>query len=320
MSQIWQGDSMLGFREVRRQLPIRSESLTQLGRGLLQATATVISRPDATLYYANVGTRSSTLAELNSEYTGIVVPMMWRGEFVLNGETATSSCIYLPQDETLFQAHGNERTTLAAALPRQNFIAAVAALGGVSPDDVRLAAGALELAPAVMQNARASLHELFKQYADPMPQKLLTERSAEQLSRRTTQILIELHLQAQPAKLPKLRRTITKSVRIVRKAEECFAAAEAGPVSLADLCVAAGVSHVTLYRAFMVMCGSSPMAYFKKRRLTNARLALLRSAPEEGLVKRAALGAGITHLGRFSQEYRQLFGELPTTTLNLPSR
>ena len=109
MSQIWQGDSMLGFREVRRRLPIRSESLTQLGRGLLQATATVISRPDATLYYAHVGTRSGTLAELNSEYTGIVVPMMWRGEFVLNGETATSSCIYLPQDETLFQAHGNER-------------------------------------------------------------------------------------------------------------------------------------------------------------------------------------------------------------------
>ena len=62
------------------------------------------------------------------------------------------------------------------------------------------------------------------------------------------------------------------------------------------------------------------MAYFKKRRLTNARLALLRSAPEEGLVKRAALGTGITHLVRFSQEYRQLFGELPTTTLNLPSR
>jgi AraC-like DNA-binding protein len=319
MSQIWQGDSMLGFREVRRRLPIRSESLTQLGRGLLRATATVISRPDATLYYAHVGTRSSTLAELNSEYTGIVVPMMWRGEFVLNGETATPSCIYLPQDEALFQAHGNERTTLAAALPRQNFIATVAALSGVSPDDVRLADGALELAPAVMQNARASLHQLFKQYTDPLHEKLLPEQAAEQLTRQTTEILTALYLQAQPAKLSKLR-TARKLGKIVRKAEECFAAAEAGPVSLADLCVAAGVSQVTLYHAFMVMCGSSPMAYFKKRRLTNARLALLRSAPEEGLVKRAALGAGLTHLGRFSAEYRELFGELPTTTLNLPPR
>jgi AraC-like DNA-binding protein len=62
------------------------------------------------------------------------------------------------------------------------------------------------------------------------------------------------------------------------------------------------------------------MAYFKKRRLTDARLALLCSAPETRLVKRAALGAGFTHLGRFSKEYYQLFGELPTTTLNLRSR
>jgi AraC-like DNA-binding protein len=67
------------------------------------------------------------------------------------------------------------------------------------------------------------------------------------------------------------------------------------------------------------MCGSSPMAYFKKRRLTDARLALLQSAPETSLVKRAALGAGLTHLGRFSTEYHQLFGELPSATLNLPS-
>jgi AraC-like DNA-binding protein len=107
--------------------------------------------------------------------------------------------------------------------------------------------------------------------------------------------------------------------RIVREAEECFAAAQSGPVSLADLCFATGVSQGTLYHAFMVMCGLSPMAYFKKRRLTDARLALLRNASTKGAVKRAALGAGLTHLGRFSAEYCQQFGEMPTTTLNLPS-
>jgi AraC-like DNA-binding protein len=58
------------------------------------------------------------------------------------------------------------------------------------------------------------------------------------------------------------------------------------------------------------------MAYFKKRRLTDARLALLRGKPEIDLVKSAALEAGLTHMGRFSAEYHQLFGELPTATLN----
>ena len=318
MRETWHGENILGFREVRRRLPIRTESLTQLGRGALHAEATVVSGPDATLYYAHVGGVSSTLADLNSEYTGIVVPITWRGEFVINGELVTPSSVYLPADETLFQAYGNERTTVAAALHRQSFIATVAALGGVTPDDVRLAGGALELAPAVMASARCSLNELFKQYTDPAHQKPSPACSAEQLACQTVQILTELYLQARPAKLPKIR-TVTRLGRIVRDAEECFAAAQSGPVSLADLCVAAGASQGTLYHAFMVMCGSSPMAYFKKRRLTDARLALLQSAPETGLVKRAALGAGFTHLGRFSAEYHQLFGELPTTTLNLPS-
>jgi len=154
MSETWHGENILGFREVRRRLPIRTESLTQLGRGALHTEATVVSGPDATLYYAHVGGVSSTLADLNSEYTGIVVPITWRGEFVINGELVTPSSVYLPADETLFQAYGNERTTVAAALHRQNFIATVAALGGVTPDDVRLAGGALELAPAVMASAR----------------------------------------------------------------------------------------------------------------------------------------------------------------------
>ena len=107
---------------------------------------------------------------------------------------------------------------------------------------------------------------------------------------------------------------------IVREAEEYLAAAQGGAVSLADLCAASGVSQGTLYHAFKVMCGSSPMSYFKKRRLTDARLALLCRVPDTRLIKRAALDAGLTHIGRFSAEYHQLFGELPTTTLSLPSR
>ena len=36
---------------------------------------------------------------------------------------------------------------------------------------------------------------------------------------------------------------------------------------------------------------------------------------QRGAMKQAALGAGYTHLGRFAVEYRELFGEPPSTTL-----
>jgi AraC-like DNA-binding protein len=70
--------------------------------------------------------------------------------------------------------------------------------------------------------------------------------------------------------------------------------------ALSHLCAAARVSQGTLYHAFMVMCDASPMEYFKKRRLTDARMALLGCVPQRGSIKQAAPGAGLTHLGRFA--------------------
>lgn len=315
MTKVWKAESVLGFVDVRRKLPVKNQSLTQLGCGLLEANATVISGSDTAVYYATIGNLSHVMTELNSGYTGILVPIRWRGELIINGAQVGPAEIYLPQEQVLFEAHGEERTTLGISMLREHLIATVAALQGVAPDDVPLDGGALELSPADMTSGRRSLTELLNRYVDSGDHEPSTVHSAEQFARLITQILISLYLLARTAKTPTVRRA-ARLTWIVNTAEERFATAQAGPVSLADLCAAAGVSQVTLCHAFMVVCGSSPMAYFKKRRLTDARLALLRGDPETDLVKRAALGAGFTHMGRFSREYQQLFGELPTTTLN----
>jgi AraC-like DNA-binding protein len=98
--------------------------------------------------------------------------------------------------------------------------------------------------------------------------------------------------------------------RIVRMAEERF---------VADLCAAAGVEKSRLYQAFQRVCGEPPLSYFHKRRLMQARSALLVAAPARGAVKRVALDAGLTAFGRFSVEYRRLFGETPSATLSAPA-
>lgn len=128
------------------------------------------------------------------------------------------------------------------------------------------------------------------------------------------ELMLEAYLHARPEPMPKSGR-IRNPGKIVRAAEERFAQAGRAPVSLADLCTAAGVGKSALYLAFESWCGEPPIAYFHKRRLTQARSHLLNSRLQRGAVKRAALRAGITELGRFSQEYRQLFGESPSVTL-----
>ena len=309
---------MHAFRETRRRLPLRTEALTQLGRGTFHADVNVFAAPEATLYLARVNMRSTTLADLHEDYTGLVFPLSWQREFVINGEEVNARSIYGPVDGTLFQVYGDQRETVAVALPRKDFLATIAALGGVDVDGVQFDGGPIETAASLMASARRSLSTMIREYARASRCNDVSPGAGEMLSSDIVGILTDLYLQARPVPVPRVR-VPARLGRIVRKAEDYFAEKQPGPVSLADLCAVAGVSQRTLYHAFLVMCGDSPMAYFKKRRLTDARLALLDPGPVRRLVKRAALNAGLTHFGRFSAEYRELFGESPTTTLEMSS-
>jgi AraC-like DNA-binding protein len=83
---------------------------------------------------------------------------------------------------------------------------------------------------------------------------------------------------------------------------------------LEDLEAAAGVSRFKLFEAFRKYFALSPMAYLKKHRLNAVRQELLEHGSARN-ISEIALGWGFTHLGRFSAEYRKLFDESPSTTL-----
>jgi len=314
------GTDMNGLREVRRnRLPLRLDSVTQLARGEFRAVVTVISGSAGSVYHARVrAPGASTLADLDAAHTGLVIPLSWDGRLVINGEDVCSSSIYAPVDGTFFQVYGSNRETVAIALRREEFLATIAALKGVDGSEVELSGGPIEVPPAALARLRHSLVSRLEEHINADRSSALPPGAHDILTRGIVETITDLYLHARPAPTPRVR-AAAKLGKIVRKAEECFDAAQAGPVSLADLCVAAGVSQGTLHKAFMVMCGDSPMAHFKKRRLTDARLALLEPRPNRRLVKSAALDSGLTHLGRFSAEYREFFGESPATTLNRSS-
>jgi len=311
----WRGQDAHGYGQARRNLPVRTDALTQLGRGKFDAKVTVVSGEDAALSHAVVGTRSSALTDLNEDYTAFLIPIAWDGTLVINGEEVTPSSIYMPVANTLYQVYGEAREILAVGIPRDDFIATVAALRGTGRDAVQLGEGGIEMAPALLAQTRHQLARILKNHSDAAGQAARPSSTEKMLTADILSTVTALYLHA--------RQTNGSDVRvrpryglIVRKAEERFATAQGHAVSLADLCAAAGVSQGTLYNAFLTMCDCTPMEYFKKRRLTEARIALLGASAKRGAIKRAALGAGLTHLGRFSAEYRALFDESPKTTLN----
>jgi len=311
------GTDMTGLREVRRRrLPVRLESMTQLSSGQVRAVVTVISGSAGSIYHARVrAPGASTLADLDPAYTGFVIPLSWGGRFVINGEDVCASTIYAPVDDTLFQVFGRDRETVAVALRRDEFAATIAALEGIDTNEVKLGSGSIAVPPEAFAGLRRSLASRLKDHISAARRRVLPPGAHDILTRSIVEAITDLYLHARPAPTPRVR-AAAKLARIVRKAEERFDSAQSAPVSLADLCVATGVSQSTLHHAFMVMCGDSPMAHFKKRRLTDARLALLEPSSNRRLVKSVALESGLTHLGRFSAEYREFFGESPATTLN----
>jgi AraC-like DNA-binding protein len=86
-----------------------------------------------------------------------------------------------------------------------------------------------------------------------------------------------------------------------------------GPIALADLATAAGVSGRTVQLGFQAAFGMSPLQVARAERLKQVHFALLSRADDTPIADLAA-GWGFGHLGRFSALYRRTFGCLPSET------
>lgn len=91
-------------------------------------------------------------------------------------------------------------------------------------------------------------------------------------------------------------------------------------IYVADLCLATGSSERWLREALQAVYGVSPMRLLKLRRLNQVHRALLAAAPGESSVTELAMSYGFFDLGRFAISYRQIFGELPSETLQKSKR
>jgi len=87
----------------------------------------------------------------------------------------------------------------------------------------------------------------------------------------------------------------------------------AEPVALEDLVAVSRVPGRTLNEHFRAFTGLSPLAYLKRHRLQRARGWLATGCAST--VTEAAIRGGFQHLGRFSRDYKEAFGERPSETL-----
>lgn len=107
------------------------------------------------------------------------------------------------------------------------------------------------------------------------------------------------------------------TIRRIAVTRACdYITAHAGqPVSLQQLCAAAGVGMRTLEYGFGEAYGIGPMAYLRSFRLNRVRRDLATARDAQESVTAAAKRWCFTHMGQFSKDYRLQFGERPSATL-----
>ncbi len=292
------------------ELPVKESSCVQIGRGEHVFDVQVATVGNIGLLRLGIGVEAVGVNVFKSDYIGFTLPISWSGDYFVNGQLANNSDIYMAGDLDGFHVRSKSRLSLGVTMPREPFVETIAALRGADPGDILLNERELHLCEASGIEVRARLTAIINETC-----RGCGKRSQKEISEDVMGVLIDAYLEALPDPVSPGER-ISRPERIVQLAEERFMESDGEPISLADLCAAAGVEKSALWKAFHRVCGLSPLAYLHKRRLMRARSLLVNGENERGQVKRAALSAGFTEFGRFSVEYRQIFGESPSSTLS----
>jgi AraC-like DNA-binding protein len=94
----------------------------------------------------------------------------------------------------------------------------------------------------------------------------------------------------------------------------------AKPMTLADLSRHCGAGVRTLEYGFRQFYDTTPIGFIKSQRLTRTHNALTECCLQVAAISGIAKRLGFTHMGQYAQDYRALFGESPSMTLQRAQR
>jgi AraC family ethanolamine operon transcriptional activator len=163
---------------------------------------------------------------------------------------------------------------------------------------------AAQLRQAAMAFLGATTRSLVKPDA-PSPLSELAKSAVELIARALVSALPPRHTKP----------SIKRQRQLIRQAEDYVAHFSELPLRIGQLCREIDISERTLREAFYKATDTSPLAYLKTQQLNRVYRILRDVDPDEALIKDVAVANGFTHPGQFSRDYKRLFGELPSETL-----
>jgi len=281
----------------------------QLERGLFRGQIAHSSAPHSRVDWGSYQLSVLARGDLSRDMVTVTMALKGHGDWRVQGQCmADGDVVVFPEHGELLIALPPQAQWLSVQLPRSRMEAAGLPPGRLLQDGARRVPGRIDaslrralddVAPVLAPGARAAG---FGSVAIELAHDELLGAVLGELARRGG------GADAGTALTPGER------WRVIRRAEAYLEGIADASVRIDDLCVAACTSLSRLERAFREAFGVSPHRFLVLWRMASVRRELLRCAPQTSITE-VATRWGFFHLGRFSQEYRQLFAERPSQTL-----
>jgi AraC-like DNA-binding protein len=299
--------------ECLERLPVTASELVQLDPGHLGLTSFEVLGRDSFVIRSMTGARSIWTTVPEADWIGYMIPITWKGDFILNGMSATLTTVFRLDGENEFDFVAEHRHSITFGIRRSVLSRTISGLIG---RDFSLDVCTHRQQP-VPESHRERMLGIFR--------KLLAWASSNgsgasfgRLPRSVEVAMIEA-IADWTIEADQLNNSETvnrkSDLRIVRDSIRKIREADCSLITIADLCHMAGVGKSRLHQAFSETYGISPGAYLHRLRLTSIRERLLSGQAPPRSVKDVAIQHGFLSSGQFARAYRDMFGELPSQTL-----
>jgi AraC family ethanolamine operon transcriptional activator len=164
-----------------------------------------------------------------------------------------------------------------------------------------------------LENIASAELQNFRQYL-----YLLLQQQGNRWSNNTHESILQdavLELLTKAQQTPVAHVTSPQRQRIMARVQEYLTESRMkSPITMSEICAAVHVSRRTLQYTFIQCYGISPKQYIQVIRLNQVRRVLINNENFQ-TISDIAFNYGFFHLGQFSQNYKRLFGETPSQTL-----
>ncbi|MCU9840089.1 helix-turn-helix domain-containing protein [Ruegeria sp. WL0004] len=271
------------------------------------ATGTVTLGRIALIGEATIGTK------LDKAFVNFTLPVVQAETWTINGRSGDGNAFFFNADMDEGYINAPSRYGYFGRVPKDALRQELTALLGRNPEASAMQKGIVSVSSGLKTRlirtferllSRASGRPLF-----PKPARAARIFEAEIVHALAVTVL---DTRRTTAEMPVVAGGLP---RLVGEAVALFDAAEPGSLTLKDICSALAVSAPTLNMAFQEVTGTTPMRFYRMKRLVAVRQDLLLQSGAVSAVKQAAMRQGFHDPSRMSALYRQVYNELPSETV-----